>query len=125
MSLERLDLCYNEISGLPLSFGNLQLLKYLNMSKNELQSLNYELSSLKLLENLDISYNNLSELDGIVSVLENLKILDLSNNNSLNKIHHEAYLAPNLKMMNLKNTALSDSQVRDLMWSKPSLLVVQ
>ena len=62
-NLERLDLSYNQFTGVPAEVGQLSKLRYLDLSHNQLTGLPYELGNLQNLETLVLTGNDYSTHD--------------------------------------------------------------
>ncbi|KAG0559094.1 hypothetical protein KC19_10G078800 [Ceratodon purpureus] len=80
--LQKLELHFNNLVGLPESFGHLKALKHLDLRNNHLRSLPSSVGMLSQLETLDLSrnFNNLCTLPDSIGDLLSLSVLDLSFN---------------------------------------------
>ena len=78
--LTRIDLSYNKLSILPISFQSLPNVESFNMSHNELDVFPQGLCSLKALKTLDLSYNQLSRIPSTIQSLSSLQSLSFSHN---------------------------------------------
>ena len=80
--LRQLELQFNNLVGLPESFGHLKALKHLDLRNNHLRSLPSSIGMLCELELLDLSrnFNNLGTLPDSIGDLVSLSVLDLSFN---------------------------------------------
>lgn len=80
--LRKLELHFNNLVGLPESFGHMKALKHLDLRNNRLRSLPSSIGMLSQLETLDLSrnFNNLCTLPDSIGELLCLSVLDLSFN---------------------------------------------
>jgi len=76
-NLRKLNISYNQMTGLPAEIGQLTDLSELNLSYNRLTGLPYELGNLKNLKTLVLTGNDYStlDLDVILKSLPNLKVI--------------------------------------------------
>lgn len=105
VKLRKLEFQFNNLVGLPESFGHLKELKHLDLRNNHLRGLPLSIGSLSHLETLDLSRNfsNLCTLPDTIGNLASLLTLDLS----FNQIRE---LPPALgKLKNLKNLMLDQN----------------
>jgi Leucine-rich repeat (LRR) protein len=80
--LRKLELHFNNLVGLPESFGHMKALKHLDLRNNHLRSLPSSIGMLTQLETMDLSrnFNNLCTLPDSIGELLSLSVLDLSFN---------------------------------------------
>lgn len=109
MSIEKVDLSYNQlitISNEPITYSKCI---NLNLKGNKLQEFPKSISNCNTLEKLDLSENNISEIDDdIFENLENLVELNLSHNNL-------TYLPTSIgKLKKLKRLILSGNKINYL-----------
>ena len=78
--LTDLNLQYNNLTILPLLFGNLNKLVKLDLSGNKLKDLPESFKYLDTLTYLDLDYNNFEDLPLIIGELKNLVILNVASN---------------------------------------------
>lgn len=80
LTLDTLDLEFNNIESIPEMFGNLTLLRYVNLSHNNLHELSDVFGELKDLEDIEAESNAIKYISPSLTKLENLKRLILDNN---------------------------------------------
>eukprot|EP00300_Choanocystis_sp_HF-7_P023942 c25334_g1_i1.p1 GENE.c25334_g1_i1~~c25334_g1_i1.p1 ORF type:complete len:1598 (+),score=238.66 c25334_g1_i1:1-4794(+) len=107
-NLLTLDLSHNLVEALPKSLIGLKNLKSLKISNNILQAVPTNIDDLAFLELLDISGNRVQVLPTSIVNLNRLEILDVSNNRLRSAPQLPDFsLMPALRILNLKNNALS------------------
>lgn len=106
MSIEKVDISYNQISSIPTETVTYSKCNSLNLKGNKLQKFPTAISDVKTLEKLDLSENKISSLeDDAFDGLENLIELDLSFNEL-------SYLPTSIgKLKKLKRLNLSGNKI--------------
>ncbi len=79
-SLRKLNLVNNAITSLPNTFGDLPILEKLALGKNQLTFLPEQIGRIQTLEKLSLNDNKLQKLPGGIGGIRNLKELDLNHN---------------------------------------------
>ncbi|KAG9284485.1 hypothetical protein G9A89_014089 [Geosiphon pyriformis] len=80
LSLERLDLCYNQLVSIPNTISALQQLTHFNCTNNLLTELPQEIGRLTSLRSLDVHNNNISTLPKELWLCQNLVTINASSN---------------------------------------------
>jgi Leucine-rich repeat (LRR) protein len=107
LSLDYLDLRFNDLKYLPDSCANLEQLETLLLSNNKLKKLPNSIGNLKNLVKLDLNDNFLSNLPDSFGSLEHLEILALWNNR-IEKLPEPFGNLKNLKELNLRENELKN-----------------
>lgn len=105
-SVERLSLQKNSLESLPVSFGKLTKLRYLDLNGNNLQEIPSVLLQCSSLEILDLASNSITQLPQEYSSIwcENLKVLSIKNNkiSSLKDLYPIISQLKNLKILEIE-----------------------
>jgi hypothetical protein len=104
--VQKLFLCYNQLSSVPSELGQLTALKYLNLRNNQLSSVPHDLGQLSALQYLYLSHNQLSSVPSELGQLSALQWLYL-NNNQLSSVPIELGQLSALRKLHLSNNQLS------------------
>jgi len=108
VSLEKLFLSTNVITGFPPSLRNCTKLRQLELRENKLDECPLEIGALKNLEILNISKNTLTSFPGeVAGGLENLQELYLANNKISGCLPHEMGVMTQLRILSLSNNKIS------------------
>jgi Leucine-rich repeat (LRR) protein len=117
--LTELNLRGNSFSVLPDTLWQMKQLKSLNLGNNRIYSLTEKIGNLDQLETLNLQGNQLTALPEEIEKLTQLTTLDLSDN-QLIELPDSIENMKNLKNLILKNTSVSQQNVRDLQLLLPN-----
>ncbi len=108
-SLRKLNLVSNALASLPTTFGDLPLLEKVSLGKNQLAFLPEQIGRIQTLEKLSLNDNKLQKLPNGIGNLRNLKELDLSHN-QLTELPEKIGNLPVLEYLNLSFNQLPKIQ---------------
>jgi Leucine-rich repeat (LRR) protein len=105
--LQKLNLCFLQLTSLPPEIGELTNLRVLDLCENRLTSLPSDIWQLTNLQALDLSSNQLTTLPPEIGQLTNLQFLDLGEN-QLTSLPPELGQLDNLQWLDLSNNPLTN-----------------
>lgn len=108
-SLRKLNLVNNTLTSLPNTFGDLPLLEKVSLGKNQLTNLPEQIGRIQTLEKLSLNDNKLQKLPNGIGNLRNLKELDLSHN-QLTELPEKIGNLPVLEYLDLSFNQLTKLQ---------------
>jgi len=122
--IDNISISKNRFTNFPDEILAYPTLKVLNVSFNRIRILP-DLSRLQNLEYLNFSDNRITDVDGSIGKMSNLEYLNLANNRQLKNISLEiGKLRNTLKILDIRNTRIDESLVRQLTRELPNTNII-